>query len=82
MPAPDGTVSMAAIAAIRLRNDWAWSDVVSGPLTRYAGVPVRPADTRLRWLGPALASHVRYWGNAEVLDAVRKELATAVPRRP
>jgi hypothetical protein len=60
-------------------NYWAWSDWVSGRLARYAGARVRIADIRLRWLGPVLLSHVRYWKNSAVIAGIRTAIAAATP---
>ena len=61
----------------RWTNYWAWSDVVSGLLARYGTSRGGVANTRLRWLGPVLLSHVRYWTNLVVFAGIRHELDRA-----
>jgi hypothetical protein len=66
---------LAKFPACRWTNYWAFSDVVSGPSTRYKTPGAESRDKRIRWLGPVFASHVYYWTNAVVLTGIRNGIA-------
>jgi len=66
---------LANFPACRWTNYWAFSDVVSGPSTRYKAPGAKSRDKRIRWLGPVLVSHVYYWTNAIVLSGIRNGIA-------
>ncbi len=68
---------LANLPGVRWTNYWAYSDFISGSLARYTSSSARISNKRLRWLGLAFVSHVRYWENLVVLDAIRDELAAS-----
>ena len=55
-------------------NYWAISDPVSGKLHRYDTATQRVNNVRLRWLGPYLWSHARYWTHEVVIRSLRASL--------
>lgn len=68
---------LASLPVRRWTNYWAYSDVISGFLARYGGPTAGISHKRLRRLGPAFVSHVRYWKNPVVLDSIREEVVVS-----